>query len=72
MRTTALDMALIPRIGALGLSDTPPRSGGRVIKKILRRSKGAVHVRDTGVYLSLSEQINGDFSVLTPASYATG
>ena len=29
------------------VKDEPPSSGGLVIRNILRRSKGAVHVRDT-------------------------
>ena len=47
IRATALPIARTPRTGAFELSETPPRSGGRVMRKILSRSNGAVHVRDT-------------------------
>lgn len=48
MRVTALAIAFNPRTGAVGLSEGPPASGDRVIKNIFRRSKGAVHVLETG------------------------
>jgi hypothetical protein len=47
IRATADIIALRPRTRASGCSDVPPRSGGLVIRKTLRRSNGAVAVRDT-------------------------
>ena len=50
IRVTAPAMAFRPRTGARGLSEVPPRSGGRVIRNIFRRSNGAVHVLDTAQF----------------------
>lgn len=53
----ALPIALRPLTGACGVSDVPPSSGGRVIKKIFSLSNGAVHVRDTAIHQ------NADFTM---------
>lgn len=47
IRATAEAMTLIPRMLGTEVGSAPPMSGGRVMRKILRRSKGAVHVRET-------------------------
>lgn len=47
IRATAPPIAFKPQTPGLGRTEVPPISGGRVIKKILRRSNGAVHVLET-------------------------
>lgn len=47
IRAIADIIAFVPRTVASGCSEVPPRSGGLVIRKTLRRSNGAVDVRDT-------------------------
>jgi hypothetical protein len=47
IRAIAEIIAFAPRTLASGCSEVPPRSGGLVIRKIFRRSNGAVDVRDT-------------------------
>jgi hypothetical protein len=47
IRAIADMIALAPRTVDSGCSEVPPRSGGLVIRKIFRRSNGAVDVRDT-------------------------
>ena len=43
----APSIALTPRTGVWAETVVPPSSGGRVIRKIFKRSNGAVHVRET-------------------------
>jgi hypothetical protein len=47
IRVTALRMACAPLTPPPDPTVVPPRSGGRVMRKIFNRSKGAVHVLDT-------------------------
>lgn len=54
MRATALPIVRNPPRPGLE-SGAPPRSGGRVMRKIFNRSKGAVHVRDTRMDLESTE-----------------
>lgn len=54
IRTTALAIVLIPvTLPGVEVTGAPPRSGGRVMRKILRRSNGAVHVLETNQLLEL-------------------
>jgi hypothetical protein len=63
-------MAFTPR--KLGFEEicVPPISGGRVTKKTLSRSNGAVHVRETRTKPSLNVFRNTKV-ILTSASYAS-
>jgi hypothetical protein len=73
IRTTAFDIASFtpPRLG-FGVS-APPKSEGCVIKKILRRSNGAVHVRETWYYVSsVWYSISGGETPLTCTSHTSG
>lgn len=47
IRPMAFTMALAPIKPGLGAKGVPPRSGGRVMRNIFKRSKGAVHVLET-------------------------
>lgn len=51
MRTTAFPIALTPPI-PLEPSAVPPKSAGRVMRNIFKRSKGAVHVLETRTNLN--------------------
>lgn len=55
IRATAFPIALAPNKLGFAVNNVPPRSGGRVIRNIFSRSKGAVHVRDTAENVSLCE-----------------
>lgn len=50
IRAMAPAIALAPCRLGFGDKGVPPRSGGRVIKNIFSRSKGAVQVRDTEIF----------------------